>query len=194
MSLFRSGLIVILGLIFLGCSSTQLHYDPQQITLHNSFLHYTLHGKETDKNAFRLSPISIDQRVFSTAYEPQLVFEYARLDAPYKFKSTLSYTLGEIFHAKSVESIKSMDGFSFFVITFKDDSILYALAKNHSRKQLHLLYGFSKENFMAMQDNRPLNLHHVSKTHLPIKTHWRHQQIILGELIEQQPGMKRKRP
>ena len=185
-------ILYAISFFILGCSSTSLSYTPHQIKLSSSMFEQTFDGKTHFSKDINLAKIFISQHIFEDTYNELLVYEYARLDVNYTFKFSYRYTLEQLFEAKKVKLEKNKEGLDFYIITLKDNSKLYALVKTNTKSSLHMIYGFSEENFMALLKGHKLSPQATlsSRPEESIKSKWSQKLLITGALLNR----KKARP
>jgi len=183
-------LLLLAASLFLGCSSTTLLYQQDEITLQMTDRPIHLSGKTLYSTQQNLGRISIQQHLFEDQYNERVVYEYARLQTGYTFKYNYQYILNHVFDAKQVKLIKDKNGLGFFTITLKNGHALNAAVKTGTKKSLTILYGFSEENFQAMISGKELTRQKPkeNKAEEAIKSQWNQKLILFGVLLEQEGG------
>jgi len=183
----HSLVLLVISFFFISCGSiSSLTYTSKKIKIDNTITVHTFNGSTLYSNKENFGQLFISQYVFLNEYKELLVFEKIDLDTHYKFKFSYTYTLENIFKAKSVERKKSEAGLEFFIIKMYDGTSIYCLLKTGTRQSLTMIYGFSKENFKALMQDTSLTEQyiHSTKPKDAIKTLWSHQLIISGVLLE----------
>jgi len=177
---------ILFSLFLSGCAGTALNYEKNQIIIENEDISHSFFGKTLDKKQVNLSQINIEQKVFQNDYNEILVYEQARVNTGYKFKSTYHYIFGHIFNANKVTKVQEKNGLGFYIIRLKNNQKIYLLAKIGSKKSLTLLYGLSEVNFYALANNHPLVKQHTLQKEQDntIQTLWSAKLIVTGVLLQ----------
>ena len=177
----KKAFFLLFPLLILGCATPKITHKSGTL----SILDTTIKGKNLKQTQKNIRYISIEQTIFLTHTGETFVYEYARVDTPYKFKYTYSYILGIIFDAKKVSFLQKKSGLSFFHIQTKSKKEFYLLIQTNSKKSFRMVYAQNKENLKALLDEKPLA---KSNSTLGIESKWNEKMILTGELLEQEGG------
>ncbi|MEA3419769.1 MAG: hypothetical protein U9Q90_10280 [Campylobacterota bacterium] len=138
--------IIMLGIIS-GCSTTNLTYKNQQLTLQLDGQYLQVHGTSLNRHLDNFGNLYLTREILRMDDGSILVYENALTDDMFEFNLMPLQTIRIVFDARQVITIYYKDSFYLLQLILQDGRVLNVAAEQQDDQNLKLLYGMSTSRF-----------------------------------------------
>jgi hypothetical protein len=150
-----------LVLMINGCTTSNLSYNNEQLSLQIKDSHLEVHGTQLKQQRENFSTLFLTQYFLRLDDGSKVVYEKAKTDIQYEFEPTTARSISIIFDAKKVIKVYYNTLVYAFQVVLQDNRVLNVLATQGFDQELNMIYGMSTEKLNSMLINLDPNVRAV---------------------------------
>ena len=129
--------------IFTGCSSSDIHYNGQQVTLKVDKTLLQIEGKAIGKRRQNFSSLYLSQEIIRTGEGSLIVYENAQTDTSYEFQFTPRQIVTIVFDAVNSREVYATSKIQVLQLLLQNGGVLNLIVQQNETQQIKFLYGMS---------------------------------------------------
>ena len=149
--MFKKISFVVTALLVLNaCTSSDIQYQPDKLTLQVEENQVLLDATLLQKNRQYFKTLVIDQKILTLKEANLVVYEDANTDISYEFSPATTHIIRSVFDARAVLKVYAKSNMYAFQVTLGNGQILNVLAQQDESQRLRFVYGMSTKQFNTM--------------------------------------------
>ena len=143
-------LSVLTLLVVNACTSSDIQYQPDKLTLQVANNSVLLDATMVQKKEAYFKTLTIDQKILKLDDGNLVVYEDANTDISYEFAPSTTHIIRSIFDTRAIYKVYAKSNMYAFQVTLANGEILNILAQQSESQSLSYVYGMNTKQFNTM--------------------------------------------